>query len=53
MCLGMWLAKLELRVLLQALAQQVRAIEPAGPHAFLRSNFVGGIKRLPLRFHLA
>lgn len=51
-CLGMWLAKLELRVLLQALARRVRAIEPAGPHAFLRSNFVGGIKRLPLRFHL-
>jgi cytochrome P450 len=52
-CLGMWLAKLELRVLLQALAARVRAIEPVGAHAFLRSNFVGGIKRLPLRFHPA
>jgi hypothetical protein len=51
-CLGMWLAKLELRVLLQALAARVRRVEPAGPHAFLRSNFVGGIKRLPLRFEL-
>ena len=48
-CLGMWLAKLEVRVLLQELARRVRSIEQVGPHAFLRSNFVGGIKRLPVR----
>lgn len=51
-CLGMWLAKLEVRVLLEELAARVAHIEPAGPHSYLRSNFVGGIKRLPVRVHL-
>lgn len=51
-CLGMWLAKLEVRVLLEELAARVAHIEPAGPHAYLRSNFVGGIKRLPVRVRL-
>jgi cytochrome P450 len=51
-CLGMWLARLEVRVLLQEFVQRVRAVEPAGAHEFLRSNFVGGIKRMPLRMHL-
>ena len=50
-CLGMWLARLEVRVLLQALVQRVARVEQTGPHAFLRSNFVGGIKRLPVRLH--
>jgi cytochrome P450 len=50
-CLGMWLARLELRVLLQELITRVRRIEQTGPHAFLRSNFVCGIKRLPVRMH--
>ncbi|MFM8609380.1 MAG: cytochrome P450 [Burkholderiaceae bacterium] len=50
-CLGMWLARLELRVLMQELIARVRRIEQTGPHAFLRSNFVCGIKRLPVRMH--
>ena len=51
-CLGMWLARLEVRVLFQELAKRIKAIEPAGEHRFLRSNFVGGIKNLPLRVTL-
>ena len=51
-CLGMWLARLEVRVLLQAFVKRVKAIEQIGPHAFVRSNFVGGIKRLPVRVTL-
>lgn len=47
-CLGMWLAKLEVKVLFQELARRLSHIEPAGPHRFLRSNFVGGIKELPV-----
>lgn len=47
-CLGMWLARLELRVLFQELAKRITAIEPAGAHKFLRSNFIGGIKELPV-----
>jgi cytochrome P450 len=51
-CLGMWLARLEVRLLMQEFVRRVRGIEQTGPHAFLRSNFVGGIKRLPVRAHL-
>lgn len=47
-CLGMWLARLEVKVLFQELAKRIKSIEPAGPHKFLRSNFVGGIKELPV-----
>ena len=48
-CLGMWLARLEVRVLFEELSKRLRSIEAAGPHQFLRSNFVGGIKALPVR----
>ena len=47
-CLGMHLARLEVRILFQELAKRIAAVEPAGPHRFLRSNFVGGIKELPV-----
>lgn len=52
LCLGMWLARLEVRVLFLELAKRIRAIEPAGPQKFLRSNFVGGIKSLPVSVSL-
>jgi len=48
-CLGMWLARLEVRVLFQELARRLKSIEPAGEQKFLRSNFVAGIKSLPVR----
>lgn len=48
-CLGMWLARLEVRVLFQELSKRIKSIEPNGPQKFLRSNFVGGIKELPVR----
>ncbi|EBA14235.1 cytochrome P450 family protein [Roseobacter sp. SK209-2-6] len=48
-CLGMWLARLEVTVLFQELAKRIKSIEPAGPQKFLRSNFVGGIKELPVK----
>ena len=47
-CLGMWLARLEVLVLFQELAKRLKSIEPAGDHKFLRSNFVGGLKELPV-----
>lgn len=52
-CLGMWLARLEVRVLFEELAKRISGIEAAGPHQFLRSNFVGGIKSLPVTVHLS
>jgi cytochrome P450 len=48
-CLGMWLARLEVKVLFQELAMRLGSIEATAPHRFLRSNFVGGIKELPVR----
>ena len=52
-CLGMWLARLEVRVLFQKLAKRPSHIEADGEHKFLRSNFVGGIKSLPVRIKRA
>jgi cytochrome P450 len=51
-CLGMWLARLEVRVLMQEFSRRVKSIEQVAPHAFVRSNFVGGIKRLPIHLTL-
>ncbi|WP_408590882.1 cytochrome P450 [Novosphingobium sp.] len=48
-CLGMWLAKLEVAIVMQELAKRLTAIEQVGEHAFLRSNFIHGIKYLPVR----
>lgn len=48
-CLGMWLARLEVRILFQELAKRITSIEATAPHKYLRSNFVGGIKELPVR----
>ena len=47
-CLGMWLARLELRVVLQELVGRIRSIRQTGPEAYLRSNFINGIKSLPV-----
>jgi cytochrome P450 len=53
LCLGMWLGRLEVRVLFQELAKRIKSIEADGPHQFLRSNFVGGIKSLPVSVEMA
>lgn len=52
-CLGMWLARLEVRVLFEELAKRITGIAAAGPHRYVRSNFVGGIKELPVTVQLA
>jgi cytochrome P450 len=52
-CLGASLARLELRVAFSKLAARLREIELAGPIARLHSSFVGGIKRVPIRYRLA
>jgi cholest-4-en-3-one 26-monooxygenase len=49
-CLGKHLAVLELRVLLGALTAQIPRITPDGEASRLRSNFINGIKHLPVRF---
>jgi len=47
-CLGMWLARLELRIVLQEFVRRISSIEQSAPETFLRSNFIGGIKSLPV-----
>jgi hypothetical protein len=48
LCLGAHLARMELRVLLEELLPRVSTVELAGPPERLRSNFIAGIKHLPL-----
>jgi cytochrome P450 len=48
-CLGAHLARLTLRVEFEELLRRTRAIEQVGAAARVRSNFVGGLKRLPVR----
>ena len=51
-CLGAHLARLELRVMFRQLVERVEHIELAAPVSRLRSSFVGGIKRMPVRYRL-
>jgi cytochrome P450 len=48
-CLGAHLARLELRVLFEELLPRIRHAESAGPVQRLRSNFINGIKHMPVR----
>ena len=48
-CLGMWLARLEVKVVLQALAGRLSSIEALEPPRWTRSNFICGVKSLPVR----
>ena len=50
-CLGSQLAKLEIRVLFEELVSRVAHVESLGAPDRLRSNFIGGIKHLPVRLH--
>jgi len=49
LCLGAWLARMELRLVIEELMKRVGHIEQTGPVARLRSNFIAGIKRLPVK----
>jgi cytochrome P450 len=49
-CGGAHLARLELRLTLQALLPRIKQIELAGKVERLRSNFLAGIKHMPVRF---
>jgi cytochrome P450 len=47
-CLGAHLARLETKILFQELLPRLKSIELAGPVSRIRSNFVNGIKRMPV-----
>ena len=52
MCLGNALARIELRVMFEDLINRVDKVERTGDVDFLRSNFVHGIKRMPVKVTL-
>lgn len=52
-CLGNHVARLQVRVLLEEMAQRVASIELTGPVDRLRSNHVHGLKHLPAAFTAA
>jgi cholest-4-en-3-one 26-monooxygenase len=49
-CLGSNLARMEMRLFFEELTRRVPKVESIGEIARLRSNFIGGIKHLPVRF---
>lgn len=51
-CLGANLARLELRVAFRELAERMEEVELAGPYERMRSSFLGGVKRMPIRYRI-
>ena len=49
LCIGQWLARLEVRVMLESLVRHVDRIELTGEPVRVRSNFINGLKHLPVR----
>jgi cholest-4-en-3-one 26-monooxygenase len=49
-CLGASLARMEMRLMFEELFRRLPDLELAGPVARLRSNFINGIKSMPVRF---
>ncbi|MEW6272204.1 MAG: cytochrome P450 [Thermodesulfobacteriota bacterium] len=49
-CLGANLARLEIRVMFEEILRRLPDIELAGPVRRLRSNFINGVKEMPVRF---
>lgn len=51
-CLGAHVARLELNVIFRHLLPRLAEVELAGSVSRLRSNLIGGVKRLPIRYKL-
>ncbi len=49
-CLGANLARMEIRLMFRELVDRLPDMEQNGEIKFLRSNFIGGIKELPVKF---
>ena len=53
LCLGMHMARMEIRIFYEELLRRVASVELAGDPAWLASTNVGGLKRLPIRFAMS
>jgi cytochrome P450 len=51
-CLGAHLARLEVRVMFEEMVPRLKSLEVTGPIERLRSNFINGIKHMPVRVEL-
>ncbi|RFS87202.1 cytochrome P450 [Actinomadura spongiicola] len=51
-CLGAALARIEVRAFFEELLPRLTSIELAGPPESIATTFVGGLKRLPVRYSL-
>jgi cholest-4-en-3-one 26-monooxygenase len=49
-CLGFSLAQLEIKVMFEELLKRIPDMELDGPIERMRSNFIGGIRHMPVRF---
>jgi cytochrome P450 len=49
-CLGANLARLEIQIMFEEIFRRLPDLELAGPVERLRSNFINGVKRMPVRF---
>jgi cholest-4-en-3-one 26-monooxygenase len=52
-CLGSHLARLELKVIFEEIVRRIRNPRVDGEINWLRSNFINGIKRMPIAFDVA
>jgi hypothetical protein len=53
LCLGAQLARMEIKILFQELLPRLGGAQIVGPIERMRSNFIAGVKRLPVEFALA
>ncbi len=52
LCLGQWLARIEMRILFEELLPRLKSVELDGTPAMSSAVFVNGPKRLPIRFEM-
>jgi cytochrome P450 len=52
MCIGQHLAKQELRIMLEELLPRIGSLEVTGDRKVVQTNFVGGLKKRPMRLEL-
>ncbi|MTD12520.1 cytochrome P450 [Nakamurella sp. YIM 132087] len=52
MCIGQHLAKLELRIMLEELIPRIASVSTTGPRKVVQTNFVGGLRKLPVQLVL-
>lgn len=51
-CLGAMLARMELKALYGALLPRLKSVELNGKPELIRSTFVSGLKRLPIKYEI-